>query len=58
VLRRICGRKRWEVTGGWRKLHSNELYNLYTFPNIISDQIKEDEVDWTWTARGWRIHLK
>jgi hypothetical protein len=55
VLRRICG---WEVTGGWRKLHSNELYNLYTFTNIISDQIKEDEVDWTWTAHGRRIHLK
>jgi hypothetical protein len=35
VLRRIFGPKRDEVTGGWRKLHSEELYNLYTSPNTI-----------------------
>jgi hypothetical protein len=29
VLRRIFGPKRDEVTGGWRKLHNAELYNLY-----------------------------
>jgi hypothetical protein len=29
VLRRIFGLKRDEVTGEWRKLHSDELYNLY-----------------------------
>jgi hypothetical protein len=28
VLRRIFGPKRDEVTGGWRKLHSEELHNL------------------------------
>jgi hypothetical protein len=29
VLRRIFGPKRDEVTGEWRKLHSEELHNLY-----------------------------
>jgi hypothetical protein len=29
VLRRIFGPKRDEVTGGWRKLHNEELHNLY-----------------------------
>jgi hypothetical protein len=32
VLRRIFGPKRDEVTGGWRKLHNEELHNLYFSP--------------------------
>jgi hypothetical protein len=35
VVRRIFGPKRDEVIGDWRKLHSGELHNLYSFPNII-----------------------
>jgi hypothetical protein len=35
VLRRIFGLKRDEVVGGWRKLHNEELYNLYSLPSII-----------------------
>jgi hypothetical protein len=35
ALRRIFGPKRNEVTGGWRKLHNEELHNLYTSPSII-----------------------
>jgi hypothetical protein len=35
VLRRIFGPKRDEVTGYWRKLHKEELHNLYSSPNII-----------------------
>jgi hypothetical protein len=35
VLRRICGPKRDEVTGGWRKLYKEELRNLYFSPSII-----------------------
>jgi hypothetical protein len=33
VLRRIFDPKRDEVIGGWRKLHNEELYNLYSSPN-------------------------
>jgi hypothetical protein len=35
VLRRIIGPKRDEVTGGWRKLHNEELRDLYSSPSII-----------------------
>jgi hypothetical protein len=35
ALRRIFGPKRDEVTGDWRKLHNEELHNLYSSPNII-----------------------
>jgi hypothetical protein len=35
VLRRIFGPRRDEVTGDWRKLHNEELHNLYSTPNII-----------------------
>jgi hypothetical protein len=35
VLRRIFGPKRDEMTGDWRKLHNEELHNLYSSPNII-----------------------
>jgi hypothetical protein len=35
VLRRIFGPKRDEVTGGWRKLHNEELHNLYPSPITI-----------------------
>jgi hypothetical protein len=35
LLRRIFGPKRDEVTGGWRKLHNEELRDLYSLPSII-----------------------
>ena len=35
VLRRILGPKRDEVTGEWRKLHSEELNDLYSSPNVV-----------------------
>jgi hypothetical protein len=35
VLRRILGPMRDEVTGGWRKLHNEELRDLYSSPSII-----------------------
>ena len=35
VLRRAFGSKRDEVTGKWRKLHNEELSDLYSLPNIV-----------------------
>jgi hypothetical protein len=35
VLRRIFGPKRDEATGDWRRLHNEELNDLYSSPNII-----------------------
>jgi hypothetical protein len=35
VLRRIFGPKRDEVTGEWKKLHNEELNDLYCSPNIV-----------------------
>jgi hypothetical protein len=35
VLRRIFGPKRDDVTGEWRKLHNEELRDLYSSPSII-----------------------
>ena len=35
VLRRIFGPKRDEVPGEWRKLHNDELNDMYCTPNIV-----------------------
>jgi hypothetical protein len=35
VLRRVFGPTRDEVTGGWRKLHNEELHGLYSSPSIV-----------------------
>ena len=54
VLRRIFGPKRDEVTGEWRKLHKEELYHLYSSPNIVR-VIKSRRMRWTGhVARGGR----
>jgi hypothetical protein len=45
VLRRIFGPKRDEVTGGWRKLHNEELRDLYSSPSIIGI-IKSRRMRW------------
>jgi hypothetical protein len=45
VLRRIFEPKREEVAGGWRRLHNEELHNLYASPNIIR-VIKSRNVRW------------
>jgi hypothetical protein len=45
VLRKIFGPKRDEVTGHWSKLHSGELHNLYSSPDIIRP-IKSRRMRW------------
>jgi hypothetical protein len=47
VLRRICGPKRYEVRGQWRKLHNEELNDLYSLPNIVW-VIKSRRTRWAW----------
>jgi len=46
VLGRIFGTEREEVAGGWRRLHKEELHNLYASPNIIR-VIKSRRMRWT-----------
>jgi len=45
VLRRIFGPKRDEVTGKWRKLHNEELNDMYSSPNIVR-VIKSRRMRW------------
>jgi hypothetical protein len=52
VLRRKFRPKRDDVTGDWRKLHNEELHNLYSSPNIIT-MIKSSRVKWRVWGRKW-----
>jgi hypothetical protein len=50
---RMFGSKRDEVTGGWRKLHNEELHNLYSSPSIIRMiQVKEDQMGRVCSTHG------
>ena len=49
VLRRIFGLKGDEVTGEWRKLHKEELHDLYSSPNIF--RVRK------WRRMRWAGHL-
>jgi len=57
VLRRVFGPKRGEVTGEWRKLHKEELRDLYSIPNIVL-VLKSRRMRWVghvsrmWDGRG------
>jgi hypothetical protein len=45
VLRKIFGTKRYEMTGDWKKLHNEELHNLYSSRSIIR-MIKSRRMRW------------
>jgi len=47
MLRRIFGPRRDEVTGEWRRLHNEEINNLYSPPNIVQ-VIKLRRMIWVW----------
>jgi hypothetical protein len=53
VLRRIFGQKRDEVLGGWRKLHNEELCDLYSLPSIIR-MIESRRMRWVWHVARMR----
>jgi hypothetical protein len=50
VLRKIFGPKRNEVTWEWRKLHNEELNDLYCSPTV--GQIERNEMSWACSAYG------
>jgi hypothetical protein len=52
VLRRVFGPKRDEVTGEWRKLHNEELSDLYSLPNIVRI-VKSRRMRWAGHAVLW-----
>jgi hypothetical protein len=53
VLRRIFGLKRDEVKGGWRKLHDEELRDLYSWPSIIkTTKSRRGEMDGACSTNG------
>ena len=52
VLRRVFGPKRDEVTGEWRKLHIDELRDLYSLPNIVR-VVKSRRMRWAVMWHAW-----
>ena len=57
VLRKVFGPKRDEVTGEWKKLHNEELNNLYSLPNIVL-VVKSRRMRWAeHVARKGRIEV-
>jgi len=51
VLRTVFGPRRDEVTGEWRKLHNEELRDLYSLPNIVR-VVKSRRMRWAWHVAG------
>ena len=53
VLRRIFGPRRDEVTGEWRRLHNEELNDLYSSPQYCAgDKIEKNKMGWACGAYG------
>jgi hypothetical protein len=45
VMRRIFGPKGKDVAGSWRRLHNEELHDLYVLPNIFKVMIRRCSLD-------------
>ena len=52
VLRKIFGSKREDVTGEWRRIHDEELYDQYPSPNIVR-VIKSNRIFERDAGLGW-----
>ena len=55
LLRKIFGPKRDEITGEWRRLHNEELYDLAKYHS--SDQIKKNEMGGAYSTYGGRGYV-
>jgi hypothetical protein len=53
VLRGIFGPKRNDVTGKWRKLHSEKLNDLYSTKYCSDDKIKTNMIGGSCSTYGW-----
>jgi hypothetical protein len=51
VLRKMSGLKRDEVKENWRRLHNEELHDLYSSANIIR-VMKKDDTGWAYGTSG------
>ena len=54
VLTKILGPKRDEVTEDWRRLRSEELYDLYSLPILFRKTTEEKKRDWRGMWHEWR----
>jgi hypothetical protein len=51
-MSRIFGSKKKKVAGGWKRLHNDELHNLYASPNIVR-MIKSRRMRWAENVVTW-----
>jgi hypothetical protein len=56
VLRRIFGPKRDEVTGDWRKIHNEELNDLYSTRIIWVIKIEKNETGGSYSTHGGEVY--
>jgi hypothetical protein len=59
VLTAISGHEKNEITGDWRKLHNEELHDLYSLPDIIGNETEKDDTGKAYcTCGGEKVHIR
>jgi hypothetical protein len=56
VTRKICGGKRVEIAGKWRKLHNEQFHDLYFYHTSLELQIKKSETGGACSRHGEKIN--
>jgi len=57
-LREEFGPKRDELTREWRKLHKEELNDLYSSPSIVGDEVEKNEMGGLCSRYGEEWHIQ